>query len=122
VYGFVLYLASYTALILYLIWALVPDKYLHMMGLTYWPMKYWAVVLPMYGCMLLAVFAFLFYPGVNLMMVPPLDDLRTITDSHARSVDDRLTAPGGIPPAADLDLADVCELLYLQNKRSKKTQ
>ncbi|KAK3923368.1 Phosphatidylinositol N-acetylglucosaminyltransferase subunit P [Frankliniella fusca] len=114
VYGFVLYLGSCSALGLYLVWAILPDSVLHSLGLTYWPMKSWAVTLPIYGCVLLALFAFLFYPGLNFMIVPPIDDMRIITDSHSIPLDETLVSE--IPPASDLPLAEVCQHLYLESK------
>lgn len=113
VYGFVLYLGSRSALGLYLVWATMPDSVLHSLGLTYWPQKYWAVALPIYGCVLLALFAFFFYPGLNFMIVPPVNDLRTITDSYATPRDHKLVAE--IPPASDLSLSAVCCHLYLNS-------
>ncbi|KAI9491712.1 hypothetical protein BDB00DRAFT_478101 [Zychaea mexicana] len=39
-YGFVMYLASFVALGIYLIWAYVPDEILHSLGITYYPKRY----------------------------------------------------------------------------------
>ncbi|KAI7888744.1 uncharacterized protein EV154DRAFT_425183 [Mucor mucedo] len=36
-YGFVMYLASFVILGIYLIWAFVPDEILHRLGITYYP-------------------------------------------------------------------------------------
>lgn len=112
VYGFVLYLGSCSALGLYLVWAVMPDSILHSLGLTYWPQKSWAVTLPIYGCVILALFAFLFYPGLNLMIVPPVHDMRTIVDSYSVPLNAELVAE--IPPASDLPLSVVCHHLYLK--------
>ncbi|KAJ1524841.1 hypothetical protein ONE63_009709 [Megalurothrips usitatus] len=114
VYGFVLYLGSRSALGLYFVWSILPDSILHSLGLTYWPHKSWAVVLPIFGCVLLALFAFMFYPGLNFLLVPPVDDLRTITDSH--SIPLNLSLQSEIPPASDLPLSDVCRHLYLAER------
>ena len=113
VYGFVLYLGSCSVLGLYLVWATLPDSVLHSLGLTYWPQKYWAVTLPIYGCVLLALFAFFFYPGLNFLIVPPVNDMRIITDSFSTPLDQSLIAE--IPPASDLSLSLVCRHLYLNS-------
>ncbi|KAI8890759.1 PIG-P-domain-containing protein, partial [Backusella circina FSU 941] len=36
-YGFVMYLISFVAFGIYLIWAYVPDEILHSLGITYYP-------------------------------------------------------------------------------------
>lgn len=86
VYGFVLYLALKTLFVLYLLWAFVPDwifeKYLN---ISYIPQKHWAIAVPILCLNLITIFAFLIYPALNLCMTPNMDDLRTITDSCARS-------------------------------------
>ena len=48
VYGFVLYLLSTAAFLIYLLWLIVPDDILRAtLGLTFMPDKYWAVAVPM---------------------------------------------------------------------------
>nr|CAD7437640.1 unnamed protein product [Timema bartmani] len=106
VYGFVLYLSSYSALSVYLVWAFVPDNILHSIGLTYWPQKYWAVAIPIHLCVALALFAFLIYPSINLIMTPPLHDVRTITDAHAININGKNVPPGGIPPVSDIPISE----------------
>ena len=39
VYGFALYLGTYALLCLYVVWALLPEPWLHAIGLTYYPQK-----------------------------------------------------------------------------------
>ncbi|KAL0267494.1 UNVERIFIED_CONTAM: hypothetical protein PYX00_009746 [Menopon gallinae] len=126
VMGFVLYLASTCSFALYLIWAFVPDSVLHLLGITYYPQKYWAIALPVYVLMGIALFAFFIYPGLNLLMVPPLDSVKTITDSYA--VYKKVEVKGGItscrgageaanvhgiPTASDIAISEVCRTLYL---------
>lgn len=120
VYGFVMYLGSCSALGLYLMWAVMPDSVLHSLGLTYWPQKYWAVALPIYGCVLLALFAFLFYPGLNFTLVPPVDDLRNVTDSYSIPLNESLITE--VPPASDLSLSEVCQSLYLRKCDATSSQ
>ncbi|XP_072159003.1 phosphatidylinositol N-acetylglucosaminyltransferase subunit P [Bemisia tabaci] len=110
-YGFALYLASYSAFGIFLVWAIVPDSYLHALGLTYLPQKYWALALPIHLCNTLALFAFVFYPALNLMLVPDPNDMRVITDSYALKP---RGAPkqGGIPSVSDIPISEVCKQLY----------
>nr|XP_012134644.1 PREDICTED: phosphatidylinositol N-acetylglucosaminyltransferase subunit P isoform X2 [Megachile rotundata] len=85
VYGYALYIGSNMLLLLFLVWAIIPDQILHNLGLTYWPSKYWAVAIPVWALTALATFAFIIYPAINLSMTPDIDDIRTITDQHSRS-------------------------------------
>ena len=56
VYGFILYLASWILLLVYLLWAFVPNKNLNQLGITYLPSKYWAVAIPLFFPVFIGVF------------------------------------------------------------------
>ncbi|GFY07665.1 phosphatidylinositol N-acetylglucosaminyltransferase subunit P [Trichonephila clavipes] len=114
VYGFVLYITNYTLLLIYLIWAYIPTPWLHALGLTYWPQKYWAVAIPVYICCCILIFALLLYPGINLMMTPDLSSIQTITDEHARTP--KPAVRDSIPPIYDIPISEVCHKLYLKRK------
>ncbi|KAK6635989.1 hypothetical protein RUM43_009641 [Polyplax serrata] len=125
VYGFALYLICLCGLVVYTVWAAVPDCVLHSLGISYYPQKYWAIALPVYCMMALAVFAFFIYPSMNLLLTPALDDMKVVTDSHAmfRECDKNATLlhcgggeesnVHGIPPASDIQISHVCKTLYL---------
>lgn len=107
IYGFVLWLSSYLFLFLYLVWAIIPEEWLHPLGLTYWPQKYWAVQIPAFITTGILIFAFVLYPSINLLITPKLNELRTVTDDFA------ILNPGrGIAPITDIPLIEVCENLY----------
>ncbi|CAG8489892.1 16021_t:CDS:2 [Funneliformis mosseae] len=48
-YGFVLYLSSFIAFVIYLLWAYLPDEILISLGITYFPDRYWALALPVWS-------------------------------------------------------------------------
>ncbi|XP_058800865.1 phosphatidylinositol N-acetylglucosaminyltransferase subunit P [Phymastichus coffea] len=115
VYGYAMYIGFNFLLLLYLIWAFIPDVILHeTLGLTYWPSKYWAVALPIWILTAIAVFAFAIYPAINMSMTPEIDDPRTIIDEHG--LEQRNSIPGGIPPVSDIPITEVCRKLYLYNE------
>ncbi|CAG0891158.1 unnamed protein product, partial [Darwinula stevensoni] len=106
IYGFVLYLASYLGLALFLIWAYVPENVLPMGSL---PSKYWAIAIPAFFFTALILFVFCFYPGLILLMTSNLEDSHTIVDEHSKALQ-AVTADDGdprkIPPLADIPLCE----------------
>ena len=120
VFGFALYLACRCTFGIYLIWAFVPDYYLHECGLTIFPQKYWALALPVHLCVTLALFAFLIYPGLNMTLSPNWSSVHSYKDCYSlpskdssyRFYTDNLSP---IPTVADLDIRDVCKTLFLNN-------
>jgi len=111
IYGFVLYLASFVGFATYIIWAYIPDSWLHSVGLTYWPQKYWAVAVPVYLCttIILAYFA---YIGLIFLKTAPITDISTITDDKAFYTCEINKNHEGLPPLRDLDISSVNHLLY----------
>ncbi|XP_046613881.1 phosphatidylinositol N-acetylglucosaminyltransferase subunit P-like isoform X1 [Neodiprion virginianus] len=113
VYGYALFVGSNMLFLLYLVWAIVPENLLQeKFGLTYWPLKYWAVAIPIWALTATALFAFLIYPAINLLMTPDIDDIRTIRDKFSLNTADKV--PGGIPPVSDIPITQICRQLYLR--------
>ncbi|CAO1617919.1 unnamed protein product [Parajaminaea phylloscopi] len=81
--GFALYVFSTMLLLGWVMWALIPDRWLHAAGITWYPSRQWAFVLPAWS-MILVLFVYAAYMGINLSMTPALDDVSTLTDPHAR--------------------------------------
>ncbi|OAD01619.1 hypothetical protein MUCCIDRAFT_24305, partial [Mucor lusitanicus CBS 277.49] len=76
-YGFVMYLASFVAFGIYLIWAYVPDEILHSLGITYYPNRYWALAIPIW-LMTFVWFIFISFMTINLMNTAPFNYLDCI--------------------------------------------
>jgi len=108
VYGFVLYLACKFSFLLYLVWAYVPPHWLEYVGLNYWPQRYWALAIPVYVFLAFVMLGFCFYPGLNMLLTPPLDSMQVLTDSHAKPF-----IPSSSLSMCDLPITDVSRRLHL---------
>ncbi|KAH8551498.1 PIG-P-domain-containing protein [Umbelopsis sp. PMI_123] len=114
-YGFVMYLVSFVALGIYLIWAYVPDEVLHSLGITYYPSRYWALAIPIW-IVTLVWFIFISFMSINLMNTAPFDSFTCITDEHANVL---TSAPSQkdhpedyIPELHDIPISVVNAMLY----------
>ncbi|KAJ3044392.1 hypothetical protein HDV00_002284 [Rhizophlyctis rosea] len=114
-YGFVIYLSTIVGLILYLLWALLPDAILHSVGITYYPSRHWALVIPIWILGLIP-FITLMFLGHNLFITPSLDSLYTITDEFANPMpasDFHKLSKDSVPDLQDIPIGVVSEYLYL---------
>lgn len=82
-YGFFMYLFSKTMLVMYCIWAITPDSYLHYFNIFYYPLKYWSTAIPIQCLVALTIFTFLIYPSSNLILTVDIDSINTISDPFA---------------------------------------
>lgn len=76
--------------------------------------KYWAIALPVYLLMGLALFAFFIYPALNQNLAPPLDSNHTFVDKYSLP---KRTIEHDVPPAYDLDISHVSSVLYMPKKK-----
>lgn len=81
-YGFVAWIATHICILLFLVWAYIPEGVLADLGITWYPDKYWAVALPCYS--LVSLLAVLFVHWSRTMMyLPPLESLSSIVDEFS---------------------------------------
>ena len=127
VYGFVAYQVSYILLVVYLIWAFVPDQFLEDLGITYIPQKYWAIAIPTYvPFFILSGILFLF--GLNMAAVPELSDPRTIGSdpySYRAGEEDIQLDPEreNLPPVKDIPIEEVnTHMFQLEDVYAKRKQ
>ncbi|XBA50738.1 hypothetical protein SBP28_005321 [Candidozyma auris] len=112
--GFFIYVLSTLALLVYATWLLLPESYLALLGVYYYPSKYWAQAVPAYSLMLMLFI----YIGLALynteVRTLPLDDPRSFTDEHAVYPDNPADyihkTPSGV---RDLPTPLVSEVLYM---------
>ncbi|VDL11735.1 unnamed protein product [Hymenolepis diminuta] len=133
--GFVTYATSWSVFCLYLIWAYISHDYLHAIGITYLPSRWWAIIIP-WG-LLFALFGGTgIYLWMNRRLVHPLSSINLVCDAtnpqlgtllrNDASEADReyfelqqekyAFIPDGsvMPPTLDLSLDWVNKQLYLQ--------
>ncbi|XP_076007616.1 phosphatidylinositol N-acetylglucosaminyltransferase subunit P [Genypterus blacodes] len=115
IYGFVLYLGSHFGFFLYCLWAFVPEEWLHSVGLTYWPQKYWALAVPIYLLVALMTSLVVLF-GVNMNNTAPLHSVDNITDVYARAQRPETCQKGGIPRLRDCSISDVNKMFHLSPK------
>ncbi|KAK9951186.1 hypothetical protein M0R45_006643 [Rubus argutus] len=51
VYGFVGSITTVVAIVIFLVWAYVPESWLHSIGIFYYLSRYWALAVPAYAMM-----------------------------------------------------------------------
>jgi hypothetical protein len=73
-----MYLISFVAFGIYLIWAYVPDEILHSLGITYYPNRYWALAMPVW-IMTFVWFVFISFMTINMMNTPSFDSYMALT-------------------------------------------
>ncbi|KAJ4970972.1 hypothetical protein NE237_004071 [Protea cynaroides] len=115
VYGFVGSISTIVATVIFLGWAYIPEPWLHSIGITYYPSRYWALAVPVYA-MVTVVFAMVFYLGLNFLATPPPTSLNTIFDEFSRSpssfVPFEKEDERPIEPIFDLGISQVNDLMF----------
>ncbi|GMN39112.1 hypothetical protein TIFTF001_008334 [Ficus carica] len=102
---------------IFLIWAYVPESWLHSVGIFYYPSRYWALAVPTYA-MVTIVLALGFYIGLNFMSTPPPTSLNTIFDEFSREPSTfKLSKEGDendqpIEPISDIGIDRINHLMF----------
>ena len=139
-YGFVLYLFSSLTFLMYLLWAYLPSPFLHVLGIYYYPNRWWALAIPAFLVMTL-VYIYVALAAYNTeILTLPLGGLETVVDgaSQTAAIDRkgrlRVAGDSGVAPKSKVDkngrlrwreiwnegtdavmdvpLGGVCEVLY----------
>lgn len=69
-------------LVLFLVWAYLPDVTLEAYGFSYLPSKHWALAMPSMLVMTY-IFSIVLYKALNLLSTPPLSSYATVLDAHS---------------------------------------
>jgi hypothetical protein len=99
-YGFVAWLVVLLSYLLFLLWALLPDKVIHALGIHWYPARWdsrpwsvcdcsyasfvreWALLLPAWSVVVFLL-AYWSYIALGIYGTPPLNDLSTITGKNS---------------------------------------
>lgn len=82
-YGFVLYLTSCLAFLIYLLWSYLPSPFLHQVGVYYYPNRWWSLAIPSYLVMLV-VYIFVALAAYNTgYLTLPMNSIENIVDDAA---------------------------------------
>ncbi|VDM24160.1 unnamed protein product [Hydatigera taeniaeformis] len=68
---------------IYLIWAYVPHRYLHNIGITYLPSRWWAIVIP-WGLLVVLFGGVGIYLWMNRHLVHPLSSINLVCGRSTR--------------------------------------
>ena len=128
-YGFVLYLFSSFAFLIYLLWAYLPSPFLHALGIYYYPNRWWALAVPAF------IVAALCYTYVALasynseVLTESMASLETVVDGAGKIAAVGTEGYGrrnkkgervpwrevwglGTDAVMDIPLGGICEVLY----------
>lgn len=127
-YGFVTWLCTYIAFGLIILWGILPDEWILTLGITWYPSREWALLIPSYG-IFLCLLTWYTYWSLAIAATPEFDDLKTFTDSYAllpeksgpneESPYKDILAPDAIPEVYDLPIGLVNRRLLGKRKRPK---
>ncbi|KKA28865.1 hypothetical protein TD95_000298 [Thielaviopsis punctulata] len=83
-YGFVLYLFSSGSFLVYLLWAFLPAPFIHALGITYYPDRWWALAVPAFLVVAL-VYIYVALAAYNVeILTLPMSVVETLVDEAAQ--------------------------------------
>lgn len=117
VYGFVGSITTVIVTVIYLVWAYTPEPWLHALGITYYPSKYWALAIPSFA--MVAVFlGMVFYLGLNFMVTPLPTSYYTMFDEYSREPSVFVSSVEGeehpIEPISDIGINQINDRMFGQ--------
>lgn len=119
-YGFVLYVLSWVALLIYLLWAFLPSPVLHAVGIYYYPSRWWALAVPGFMVMFIVYIyvALALYNTEYLTL--QLKNIETIVDAAGKVA--AVDARGRLRPRTDGLVAGKAKGAVGVARRGKRSQ
>ncbi|KAF8155563.1 PIG-P-domain-containing protein [Crassisporium funariophilum] len=119
-YGFVAWTSTYLAFVLYILWAILPDEYIVWLGVTWYPNREWALLIPSWS-IIVVLLTYMTYFAIALRATPAFDEMSSVTDSRIAlptAVDGdhnpylASAEAGAIPELYDIPLGMVNRVMY----------
>ncbi|KAB1225037.1 Phosphatidylinositol N-acetylglucosaminyltransferase subunit P [Morella rubra] len=114
-YGFVGYITTVVATVVFFVWAYVPETWLNSIGIFYYPSRYWALAVPVYVMVTVAL-ALGFYLGLNFMSTPSPTSLNIMFDEFSREPLSFVSSVDGdeppIEPISDIGINKINDLMF----------
>lgn len=114
IYSFVGWIATLVVYVCFLLWAFLPEEWLHNVGITYYPSRYYAIALPAW-LIVVWVLVGISYMGYNMLHTVDPADFRSFRDDDNRErsvplVCQRFGVGEGIPDVGDIDPVELSKL------------
>ncbi|KAG2008610.1 hypothetical protein CC2G_014027 [Coprinopsis cinerea AmutBmut pab1-1] len=128
-YGFVAWTSTYILFVVYLLWAILPDDWIVWFGVTWYPNREWAILIPSWTVMAV-LFTYFTYMTLALAGTPAFDEARSITDDYTiypkwedgRNAYLESTKPGAVPELYDIPIGMVNRVLYQRPRGTRLTK
>ncbi|KAF8688071.1 hypothetical protein HU200_042438 [Digitaria exilis] len=114
VYGFVGSITTVITTVVYLVWAYTPEPCLRSLGITYYPSKYWALAVPSFVIVAVAL-SMVIYIGLNFLATPPPTSFSTIFDENSRQrivFSSAMEKERPIEPISDISVVQTNNLMF----------
>ncbi|KAL6844193.1 hypothetical protein ACP4OV_025866 [Aristida adscensionis] len=114
VYGFVGSITTVIATAVYLAWAYTPEPWLRSLGITYYPSRYWALAVPSFVIVAVAL-SMAIYMGLNFVATPPPASFSNIFDENSRErtvFSPEAEAERPIEPISDISIDQINNLMF----------
>ncbi|KAF9485123.1 PIG-P-domain-containing protein [Pholiota conissans] len=119
-YGFVAWTSTYLLFVLYILWAVLPDEWIVWTGVTWYPNREWALLIPAWSVMVV-ILTYISYSALAIRATPSFNEMSSITDSRIAlpSSEDgdynpylASAQPDAIPELYDIPIGMVNRVLY----------
>ncbi|CAE6402792.1 unnamed protein product [Rhizoctonia solani] len=121
-YGFVAWATTAILWFVYVSWVLLPDSVIRSMGITWYPNREWALLIPSYAVFLILLTYFTYF-ALAIYATPSFSEVKSITDEHAHYRPMGRTSPiardsgATVPQVHDLPIGLVNRVLYGRRRR-----
>ncbi|KAF8483458.1 PIG-P [Russula ochroleuca] len=124
-YGFVAWAVTYLLFVLYFLWAILPDEWIVWLGVSWYPNREWALLVPAWTIVVVLLTYFIYF-SMTIRGTPAFSDISTYTDSRGQYPDVSgpnpylaYAQPNAVPEAYDLPIGLVNRVLYDDNSRTR---